>query len=166
MKISRLARLAGGTLALAACLGFGLAAPAVAADPPGDNGTVKLDRMPFDTTPGNQPHVGCEFQVDFYGFDLGDFNATVNFDGQAPTGKTIPLLTDTVFIGEDAAGGGTDLDAEQTYNLANVIGQLGAPHPIQGYHVKLTVNAPGSIGADTKYKVFWVTGCQPSGPSS
>ena len=44
-----------------------------------------------------------------------------------------------------------------------MIGQLGEPHPIQGYHVKLTVNAPGSIGADTKYKVFWVTGCR--GPS-
>lgn len=136
------------------------AAPASAVDPAGNNGTIKLDRLAFDTDPGNQPHVGCEFQVDFYGFDLGDLNATVNFDGQAPTGKYIPLLTDTVPIGEDAAGGGTDLDAEVTYNL-DELGRLGAPHPIQGYHVKLTVNAPGSIGADTKYKVFWVTGCQP-----
>ena len=32
-------------------------------------------------------------------------------------------------------------------------------HPQQGYHVKLKVYAPGSIGKDTKYKVFWVTGC-------
>ena len=165
MKLSRLARHAAGTLALAACLGLGLAAP-VAADPPGDNGTIKLDRLEFDDHPDNQPHVGCEFQVDFYGFDLGDFNATVTFTGQAPTGPGVELLTDTVFIGEDAAGGGTDLDAEETYNLANVIGQLGAPHPIQGYHVKLTVNAEGSIGADTKFKVFWVTGCQPTYPPS
>ena len=165
MKMSRLARLAGGTLALTACLGFGLAAPA-AAVPPGDNGTIKLDRLEFDDHPDNQPHVGCEFQVDFYGFDMGDLDATVTFTGQAPTGPGVELLTDTVFIGEDAAGGGTDLDAEETYNLANVISQLGAPHPIQGYHVKLTVNAEGSIGADTKYKVFWVTGCVPTYPPS
>ena len=32
-------------------------------------------------------------------------------------------------------------------------------HPEQGYHVKLKVNAPGSIGKDTKFKVFWVVGC-------
>lgn len=159
--ISPHARRATTTLALAACLGLAFAAPAVAADPPGDNGTIKLDRLPFDTTPGNQPHVGCVFQVDFYGFDMGDLNATVNFDGQAPTGRLIPLLTDTVFIGEDAAGGGTDLDAEATYDLAGVVGQLGDPHPIQGYHVKLTINAQGSIGADTKYKVFWITDCEP-----
>ncbi|WP_295576439.1 hypothetical protein [uncultured Microbacterium sp.] len=158
--MSRLAHIAGGSVALAACLGLALAAPA-AADPPGDNGTVKIDGVAFDTHPDNEPHVGCRFQVDFYGFDMGDLNAAVTFEGQAPTGKDTPLLWDSVFIGEDAAGGGTDLDAEVTYNLANVISQLGAPHPIQGYHIKLTVNAEGSIGADTKHKVFWVTGCQP-----
>lgn len=160
MKMSRLAHIAGGSVALAACLGLALASPA-AADPPGNNGTVKIDGVAFDTHPDNEPHVGCRFQVDFYGFDMGDLNATVTFEGQAPTGKDTPLLWDSVFIGGDAAGGGTDLDAEVTYNLASVIGQLGAPHPIQGYHVKLTVNAEGSIGADTKHKVFWVTGCQP-----
>jgi hypothetical protein len=34
--------------------------------------------------------------------------------------------------------------------------------------VKLTVNAEGSQGADTKYKVFWVTGCDgyPGYPSA
>ncbi|MGH2658951.1 MAG: hypothetical protein ACRDHS_04615, partial [Actinomycetota bacterium] len=34
------------------------------------------------------------------------------------------------------------------------------PHPNQGFHVKLTVEAEGSIGADAKHKVFWVT-CSP-----
>ena len=33
------------------------------------------------------------------------------------------------------------------------------PHAVQGFHVKLTVNADGSQGADVKHKVFWVTGC-------
>jgi hypothetical protein len=35
-------------------------------------------------------------------------------------------------------------------------------HPNQGFHVKLTINAEGSQGADVKHKVFWVTECIPS----
>lgn len=142
---------------LAAAFALGASGPAFA-DPPGDNGTIKVDNQPFDTAPNNEPHVGCLFEVDFYGFDLGVGDATVTFTGQSPTGKSILLLTDTVPIGEDAAGGGTDLDAERAYTLPLQL--LGDPHKVQGFHVKLTVNAPGSIGADTKYKVFWVTDCE------
>jgi hypothetical protein len=32
---------------------------------------------------------------------------------------------------------------------------------VQGHHVRLTVNADGSQGADVKHKVFWVEGCVP-----
>jgi hypothetical protein len=151
----------------AACCAVGaaaVAAPALAADPAGNNGTVKVDAKPFDTAPDNQPHVGCQFQIDFYGFDRGPYNAKVTFTGQAPTGPGVVLSTSTVFIGQDAAGGGTDLDAQRTYDLSSVISKLGAPQPQQGYHVKLTVNAPGSQGADTKYKVFWVSGCSTTTP--
>lgn len=167
MATLRAGRVRRGLLVLgaSAALPLAFAVPA-AADPPGNNGTVKVDGLPFDTAPNNEPHVGCPFQVDFYGFDQGNLNATVTFTGQAPTGKEVPLLTDTVFIGEDAAGGGTDLDAERTYNLANLVGRLGDPHPVQGYHVKLTVHAEGSQGADTKHKVFWVSECAPSYPPS
>ena len=70
-----------------------------------------------------------------------------------------------MFIGQDAAGGGTDLDAQATYNLSGLLGQLGDPQPQQGYHVKLTVHADGSQGADTKYKVFWVN-CDGGYPGS
>ena len=143
---------------LATVFAVGASGPALA-DPAGDNGTVKVDNQPFDTAPNNEPHVGCPFQIDFYGFDAGRLYADVTFTGQAPTGKSVFLLSDTVFIGEDAAGGGTDLDAERTYDLSGVIDQLGDPHKVQGFHVKLTVNAQGSQGSDTKYKVFWVTDC-------
>jgi hypothetical protein len=71
------------------------------------------------------------------------------------------LLTDTVFIGEDDnAGGGSQagLDASATYTLDFDGIQ---PHPNQGFHVKLTIHADGAQGADTKHKVFWVTGCPP-----
>jgi hypothetical protein len=147
--------LIGGSLLLP---GLAVAAP----NPPGDNGTVKVDARPFDRAPDNEPHVGCTFQVDFYGYDEGDLHAQVTFEAQPPTlrdGGDQVLLTDTVFIGEDDnAGGGSEagLDARQTYRL-DFTGITA--HPEQGFHVKLTVNAEGSQGADTKYKVFWVTGC-------
>ena len=142
-----------------------VASPAMA-DPPGNNGTVKIDAQAFDTHPDNEPHVGCNFQVDFYGFDEDPnqltnptYFATVTFALQPPSGTTTLLVDNSVFIGKDAAGGGTDLDAQRTYNLQKELEMYGVAHPIQGYHVKLTVNAPGSIGADVKHKVFWVRDC-------
>jgi len=145
-------------VAVLVAIGALVTAGVATADPPGNNGVVKIDGIPFDQYPDNEPHVGCTFQVDFYNFDLGVGNATVKFTVQPPTGKDITLLTDSVFIGEDAAGGGTDLDAESTYDLSAALQPFMA-HPNQGYHVKLKVNAPGSIGKDTKYKTFWVSGC-------
>ena len=90
---------------------------------------------------------------------------TVTFEAHPPTqraGDDQVLLTDTVFIGEDDnSGGGSEagLDASETYTL-DFTGI--EPHPMQGFHVKLTINAEGSQGADVKHKVFWVTGCGPS----
>jgi hypothetical protein len=135
--------------------GLASAAP----NPPGNNGTIKVDREPFDDAPDNEPHVGCTFQVDFYGYDEGDLSAEVTFESHPPTGPVVTLLTDEVFIGEDDnAGGGSEagLDASETYTL-DFDGI--EPHPNQGFHVMLTINAEGSQGADVKHKVFWVTGC-------
>jgi hypothetical protein len=133
-----------------------------AADPPGNNGTVKLDDLAFDDHPNNEPHVGCSFQVDFYGFDQGDdLFASVTFETQPPTGNEL-TLEDEVFIGEDSnAGGGSEagLDASATYDLSGILQSI-EPHPQQGWHVKVTINADGSQGADVKHKVFWVTGCE------
>jgi hypothetical protein len=140
--------------------GMASAAP----NPPGNNGTVKVDDAPFDDAPDNEPHVGCEFQVDFYGYDEGDLQAEVTFEAWAPTQRPEDaqvLLTDTVDIGEDDnSGGGSEegLDASETYTL-DFTGI--EPHPKQGFHVKLTVHAEGSHGADVKHKVFWVTECPP-----
>lgn len=156
----------GTALALglgATATGALLAAPSYAApkgDPAGNNGTVKIAGIgDIDTIPNNQPHPGCTFTVQWYGFDEGDYHSTVTFELQAPTtdgaiGGTQPSQ---VFVGEDAAGGaGQDMDAEQVYTLSFT----GDPHPQQGYHVKLTVNTPMSKGADKKSKVFWVEGCE------
>ncbi len=166
MHVALLARRTGLAIALAGGLALaGLAAPAFAA-PPGNNGTIKIDDVAFDDHPNNEPHVGCTFQVDFYGFDEGDdLFADVTFKAQPPTGDRQVLLTDKVFIGEDDnSGGGSQagLDASATYTL-NFTGI--EPHPQQGFHVKLTINADGSKGNDRKHKVFWVQGCSTPTPT-
>ena len=131
--------------------------------PPGNNGTVKIDGTDFDSHPDNEPHVGCVFQVDFYGYDLGQLFADVTFEVHPPTGNEVILEDNDIFIGEDDnSGGGSQagLDASRTYDLTTLLAEF-EPHPEQGWHVKLTVNADGSQGADVKHKTFWVTGCQP-----
>ena len=154
-------------IGLSTIMVLAIAAPAAAKkNPAGNNGTVKIDRVAFDDHPNNEPHVGCRFQVDFYGFDENpSYDAQVIFELHAPTaaGRSMMVTSGglTPFIGEDDnSGGGSEagLDAAETYTLAFT----GRSHPQQGYHVKLTVHAPGSQGADTKHKVFWVTGCDPA----
>jgi hypothetical protein len=138
--------------------------PSAFADPPGNNGTIKIDAEEFDSHPDNQPHVGCVFQVDFYGYDEGDLFADLTFRAHPPTGDGEVLETDRLFIGEDDnSGGGSQagLDASGTYTLDFTGFE---PHPQQGFHVKLTINAEGSQGADVKHKVFWVEECPPSPP--
>jgi len=129
-----------------------------AADPPGNNGTIKIDGVPLDDHPDNEPHPGCIFELDFYGYDMGDYYARVKFTVIPPTGDNIVIRRGKVFIGGDAAGGGTDLDGSKRFNLSTALDSFMA-HPQQGYHVKVTVYAPGSIGDDRKHKVFWVTDC-------
>jgi hypothetical protein len=177
-KLSRPWRTRAGLLAMSGVLGavaglvlaavFGGAGASSAANPPGNNGTVKVDDVPFDDHPDNEPHVGCVFQVDFYGFDEGDLSAEVIFEVHPPTGSPEVILEDEVFIGEDDnSGGGSEagLDASVTYDLSAVL-QGFEPHPQQGWHVKLTIHADGSQGADVKHKVFWVSGCEAPPPTT
>jgi hypothetical protein len=161
-KIMRkLAVVVAGVGILASIGPLSLATAHVSGNAPGNNGTVKIDGIPFDDAPNNEPHVGCSFQIDFYGYDQGDLHASVLLQGWPPTGGGT-LASDSVFIGQDAAGGGTDLDASRTYDLSSALKGI-QPQPNQGWHIKATVNADGSIGSDVKHKVFWVSGCQPSG---
>jgi hypothetical protein len=177
-KLSRAGRTRTGLLALGGVLAavtgvvlaavFGGAGVSSAANPPGNNGTIKVDDVPFDDHPDNEPHVGCVFQVDFYGYDEGDLFADVTFEVHPPTGQDAVLLTDEVFIGEDDnSGGGSEagLDASETYDLSAPLAGF-EQHPQQGWHVKLTINADGSQGADVKHKVFWVSGCETPPPTT
>lgn len=132
------------------------------ADPPGNNGTVKIqEHGDIDSIPDNDPHVGCQFQIEFRGFDQGDLSATWALSAQPPSGSFTFVKGGEVGIGEDAAGGAPDLDAVVVVTLteADLAGLI--EHPQQGFHLKLEVHAEGSIGNDTKFKVFWVEGCPP-----
>jgi hypothetical protein len=165
MKRTGMALLAGSVISL---MLWAVAGGALAA--PGNNGTVKVDGTPFDDLPNNEPHVGCVFQIDFYGYDAGQLFADVSFELDPPTGTQIPLLSKSgIFIGEDSAAGGgstAGLDASETFDLSAAIAATGEPpHSQQGWHIGLTVNADGSIGSDVKHKEFWVTGCGGYPPS-
>jgi hypothetical protein len=138
-----------------------------AGDPRGNNGTIKIEGVDVQTgPPDNNPHQGCTFVVEFYNYDKGDLNATVTFEDKNPTKnaghKVVSGNLGPIFIGEDAADGGNDLDAKETYTLSF----SGEPHPQQGYHLKITVHADGSQGNDTKHKVFWVEGCEQTPPTT
>jgi hypothetical protein len=123
--------------------------------PGGNNGTVKVDGEPFENHPGNEPHVGCQFGIDAYGYEAG-VPISIRFSLQPPTGRGEIVVIDDVLDDDDASGGGSEaghdghFDADLSAALADV-----APHPQQGFHVRLTVEVDGGA----KHKTFWVSGC-------
>jgi len=140
----------------------GAGAAVAGGNPPGNNGTVKIDGSSSETAPANESHVGCAFAIDFFGFDEGAYTGTATFELQAPTGDGV-LLVDSTFIGGDAAGGGSDLDGTLLADLSGPIAGAGVSPQDQGFHIRVSVDAQGSIGATTKHKTFWVTDCEGGG---
>ncbi|MEW6475662.1 MAG: DUF5979 domain-containing protein [Actinomycetota bacterium] len=131
-------------------------------DPPGNNGTIKIERDgPLSAGQNNEPQVdGCIFWLEYYGFDQGQ-TADITFTAQAPsTPKDTVLVADKgVIVSDTPAGGGQDKDYVIAYNLTSAVQGLTA-HPRRGYHVKVssdTVGAPGGA----KQKVFWIK-CTPA----
>ncbi|HEX4905339.1 MAG TPA: hypothetical protein VFU93_07800 [Acidimicrobiales bacterium] len=146
---------------IAATLGIGLAfaAPAAAQSdaPAGNNGHIKVDDVPIDDGSENVPHPGCTFVVDFFGYDVGTRTATLTFEGQDPTGGG-QLMVDTWTFEVATRDTGNELNASRTVDLSDALVGI-APHPKQGWHVKLTVNVDEAQGADVKHKTFWVSDC-------
>ena len=142
-----------------------LAAATPAGDPPGANGTVKIDGLPFDDGIDNEPHVTCEFLVKFFNFDENE-HVNIVFTVHPPTGSDTELLRrDNVLVSDDPAGGGAG-DPDFTFPFSADDLGLGAytPHPQQGFHVKLTIERIDAPGAG-KHKVFWVEPCVTPSPS-
>ncbi|HEX5598132.1 MAG TPA: hypothetical protein VFX61_19270 [Micromonosporaceae bacterium] len=167
MRQRRLLRPALITAAVgAACLAF--AAPALAAppgtppaDPPGANGTIKIDGQPFDNGNDNEPHVTCNFRVTFSGFDEGQ-RANIVFNIHPPSGNggAELLRLDNVLVSDDAAGGGQDRDKVFTFSANQFKLNPYRAHPKQGYHIKLNVDLLETPGRG-KHKVFWLKSCAP-----
>ena len=137
-----------------------LAAPALA-DPPGNNGTVKIDGLDLDEHPNNEPHPGCLFEVDFYGFGA-NLQATSTFYAWPPTGSMQQVhQVVTTLDNDDSTGGGSTAGWDGGTGLIDLSQYLAGiiPHPQQGFHVKLLVEVPegSDSAAYSKYKVFWVT---------
>jgi hypothetical protein len=156
------ARLAAA-ITLAGLGTLAVASPAAAGDPPGANGTIKIDGPVYDADINNEPHVDCGFRVKFFGFDQ-DQHANIVFSVWAPSGPQVEVLRqDNVLISDDSAAGGLhDPDAVLEYSADQL--NLGdyKLHPKQGYHVKLDVELVGGPG-NGKHKVFWIQPCQGGG---
>ncbi len=125
-------------------------------NPKGANGTIKIDGATFDGHPNNEPHIaGCDFQVDFYGFDEGD-TAELSFYQWPGTGnKNLIQSYPNINVGEDGAGGGIDIDAQQ---LVVLEGDMGKEHPRHGFHIRAEATIESGTRVYTKTKVFWMSG--------
>lgn len=137
----------------------GPAARVPGGDPAGANGTVKIDGKAFDDGIDNEPHVTCDFRINFFNFD-DEERANIVFTVHPPTGSGTELLRrDNVLVSDDPAGGGAP-DPDKTFAFsATELGLAAYPaHAKQGYHVKLTIERIGAPGAG-KHKVFWIEAC-------
>ena len=149
---------------------------------PGNNGTVKIDSIPVDdTTSGNQPHVGCPFGLDWYGYDANArtsvefriWNPSTGSAGRQLLTADVYDPTSGAFLGQSSndtftldadgpAGGGSEAgwDGARSYDLTPGLLQYGERAGDRGYHVKVTIRTTTSRGADVKHKVFWTDACE------
>jgi LPXTG-motif cell wall-anchored protein len=165
-------RLALALVSMAAtAAGAAFAAPALAADPTPDpagaNGTVKIDGPEFQLDNRNEPHVTCEFQVEFFDLDEGE-RGTLIFEAQPPSSKDfheVGRLEDQLLSDDAATGGAYTRDPDEVFSYPGDI-ELDLTdadlHKNQGYHIKLTVDRDNHPNWTEKHKVFWLEPCPPS----
>ena len=149
MRARLVAAAAAATLPIVLALCGGT--PAVAGQG-GNKGSLKVSEVDGAADRSNDPHVGCTFDLQWYGFQRS--TATVSFASQAPTKSAVITKVagpDSVELGAATSGG--VMNSRRTYTLSFT----GAdPQANQGYKVKVTTKATGANGAESKHKVFWV----------
>ena len=79
-----------GVLAITAAAAWGT-------NPPGNNGTVRVGGV-LDDTKGQESHVGCQFQIEFSGYDEGPLYGMASLELVPPSGSAA-LYEDSIFIG-------------------------------------------------------------------
>ncbi len=102
----------------------------------------------LDLLPANAPHQGCNFIVSLAKFKDSGF-ASVTITAHPPTAGGV--------VGQTGATLGSDGAA--TIPVSLNFGGI-APHPNQGFHVKIDATA----GGKTKHKVVWVQECAAPAP--
>jgi hypothetical protein len=131
----------------------------------GNSGDVKVEGTIIDSVPNNAPHQGCQFNIEFYNFDVGNPDATYTLTLVTPTespGGDL-LATGTVAVGGGPLPGFDKLDAVVGVDLTGPLSASGATPTSVGYHVRLDVTTPNMQANGAKSKVFWVSGdCGPS----
>jgi hypothetical protein len=139
-------------------------APRRGHDPRGNNGTIKVDGPAWDARVDNEPHTSCAFRVTFFGFDEGQ-TADITVTGVAPTGGGVLLHETAVPTSDDRAGGAAhDFDGATRVYTADDLGlDAVAPHPQQGYHLKVAVDSLEAPGG-AKQKVLWLEPCGTQAP--
>jgi hypothetical protein len=116
------------------------------AAPPGNNGTVKVDGVDFDSHPDNEPKPGCSFQIDYTGFDDPTQAFSHTFTIQSGDGNgTVVGGTSGNLVG----GAGSF-----NHDLSSALSAFD-PKEDGYYHIKLDVSLPGVPGG-SKHKVFKV----------
>ncbi|MFF5070785.1 hypothetical protein ACFY2R_06145 [Micromonospora olivasterospora] len=159
-------------------------APGNGHNPKGDNGTVKIDGPSYTDSVDNEPHVTCEFELEFFNFDA-DQRAGITYPGAAPRQgrgqphhtvgvatltsqppskpkKVVWSVRNRVISTDPASGAENDHDevirlSARDLDLAGV-----EAHDKQGYHLKLDVDLVGGGSSGTKSKVFWLKPCADS----
>ncbi|MGV9809125.1 LPXTG cell wall anchor domain-containing protein [Micromonospora chersina] len=162
------ARAALTAAAATALLGLA-AAPAWATgnphNPKGDNGTVKIDGAEFTDKVDNQPHVTCDFELEFFNFDQ-DQKANITLWAQAPSAtpkdKVVWSKSDVLISDDPASGAENDHDEVITLSSKDLDLTGLNLHPQQGYHIKLDVDLTDGKAFDDKHKVFWLKPCEPT----
>lgn len=155
--------------AAAATALLGLATPAWATgnphNPPGDNGTVKIDGVEFEDKVDNQPHVTCDFELEFFNFDKNQ-KANLTLWAQAPSAtpkdKVVWSKKDVLISDDPAAGAENDHDAVIKLSADDLDLSGLKLQPQQGYHIKLDVDLTDGRAFDDKHKVFWLQPCKSS----
>jgi uncharacterized repeat protein (TIGR01451 family) len=132
---------------------------AVATVKGGNNGTIKLDGEPLSGGHANHPHLACNLNVEFFGFDKGTNTADVVIEAQSPSGSgTVPVANGAplhfTFTGQ-GAGGAFDVAKLYTLDTSGL-----SMHPQQGFHIKWSVSVNGG---NAKHKVIWVQPCAAPG---
>jgi hypothetical protein len=114
-----------------------------------NSGTIKIASLGSDTHPEDEPHPGCAFRVDFYGFREGWLTTEVSL--QPPSGRQF-LDSARVHISEDGRGNEyqTSIAFDMMERLRAIDGQA------ERFHILVDARRDDARGNGSKTKVLWL----------